>query len=166
MTTRLARWSSTALLLGALPAAAVAQPPRIAIAAHEIARGVVLAPADIAYLPSEGVPEHATQDSTLPADCGPVRLSDCPTVRPLLVGWMTRRLIAAGEPLRAPAVTPPQLVKSGDVVDVMYQGDGVLITMRGRATRSAALGERLTVRMDNQRKLEATVVAAGRVRVD
>lgn len=170
MTTRLARWSSTALLLGALPAAAVAQPPRIAIAAHEIARGVVLAPADIEYVRSERVPDRVTRNSTAPADCGPAPLSDCPTVRPALsdtlVGWMTRRLIAAGEPLRAPAVTPPQLVKSGDVVDVVYQGNGVLITMRGRATRSAALGERLTVRMDNQRKLEATVVAAGRVRVD
>lgn len=165
MTTHFARWGAIALLLGAYPVAAVAQSSRVAIAAHEIARGVVLAPADIAYLPAEGVPEHATQNSPLP-DCGPVGQSDCQTVRPLLVGWMTKRLIVAGEPLRAPAVTPPQLVKSGDVVDVVYEGDRVLITMRGHATRSAALGERLTVRMDNQRKLEATVVAAGRVRVD
>jgi flagella basal body P-ring formation protein FlgA len=79
---------------------------------------------------------------------------------------MTRRLIAAGEPLRAPAVAPPQLVKSGDLVEVSYQADGVSITMRGRASRSAALGERITVRMDNQRKLDATVVAAGRLRVN
>jgi flagella basal body P-ring formation protein FlgA len=170
VSTRLARWSSIALLLGALPATTVAQPPRVPIAAHEIARGVVLAAADIGYQLSERSADSVTRNATAPADCGPVRLSDCPTVRPpqsdTLVGWMTRRLIAAGEPLRAPAVEPPQLVKSGDVVDVVYMGDGVRITMRGRATRSAALGERLTVRMDNQRKLEATVVAAGRVRVN
>jgi flagella basal body P-ring formation protein FlgA len=156
VTNSVARAFRFALLLGALPLLAGAQATRVPLAAHDIMRGVVLASSDIGYLGNTAVPSNATTAAKLE----PAAATDT------LIGWTTRRLIAAGEPLRAPAVAPPQLVKSGDVVEVSYQADGVSISMRGRATRSAALGERITVRMDNQRKLDATVVALGRLRVN
>ncbi|MEO8623083.1 MAG: flagellar basal body P-ring formation chaperone FlgA, partial [bacterium] len=129
MTTSAARGFRLALLLGALPCYAGAQAPRVPLAAHDIMRGVVLASSDIGYLGNTSVPST----TTTPAKLEPAAATDT------LVGWTTRRLIAAGEPLRAPAVAPPQLVKSGDLVEVSYQSEGVSITMRGRATRSAAL---------------------------
>ncbi|MEP6619467.1 MAG: flagellar basal body P-ring formation chaperone FlgA [bacterium] len=159
-----ARWLAIAALCGALPAVVLAQTsekraPRVAVASHEIARGIVLSHTDIGYVPS-----------LRPANPGAL-VASAQAIEPAtesdsLVGWMTRRLITAGEPLRSPAVTPPQLVKSGDVVDVVFQSESVSVTMRGKATRSAAIGERITVRMDNQRRLDGTVIALGRVRVN
>lgn len=157
--TSLTRIAAVALFALAALHTAQAQAPaqRVAVASRALARDVTLTPADFGYALATDTPTRTTPP-TVPA-LEPAAASDT------LVGWMTRRVIAAGEVLRTPGVTPPQLVRSGDIVAVTYSADGVTITMRGRATRSAALGERITVRMDNQRKLEATVVAVGRVRV-
>ena len=158
------RWRRPAIrwlvvsLIGALPSLSAAQSANVAVASHEIARGVILTPADIGYFPSAVF--RAAGGAQAPAVLELAAAGDT------LVGWMTRRLITVGEPLRAPAVMPPVLVKSGDVVDVVYESDGVSVTMRGKATRAAANGERVIVRMDNQRKLEGTVVGPGRVRVN
>ena len=131
---------------------------QVAVAAREIARGKVLVMADIAYASSDSrvhVRSLAPPEVTTPATSGDS-----------LIGFVTRRLIATGQPLRAPAVVPPLLVKAGDAVDVTWDHDGILVSLRGRATRSAALGERIAVRVDAKRNFEGTVVAAGRVRVN
>jgi flagella basal body P-ring formation protein FlgA len=172
-----------AALLGAIPGFAMAQTPgapasrmaaasntdaddapsdRVAVAAHDLARGATLGVADIAYANRGALPGRAAHG---PAASPAAALEPAGAEDPL-VGWMTRRVIAAGEPLRAPAIVAPQLVKTGDLVEVVWGQDGIVVTMRGRATRSAAVGERIAVRMDAQRKLEGTVVAPGRVRVN
>ncbi len=141
---------------------------RVAVAAHEIARGATLAAADIAYAPrdvhtrerSRGGLSNANATTNTTTNTTPAAADDS------LVGFTTRRLITAGEPLRAPAVVAPQLVKSGDLVEVVWGQEGIIVTLRGRATRSAGVGERIAVRVDSQRKLEGTVIAAGRVRVN
>ena len=138
----------------ALATGAGAQSPRVAVAAREIARGTALSQADIGY----ASPAAQATDATVSVEAA--------SASDTLVGWTTRRLIALGEPLKSPAVAPPILVKANAMVDVIYQDAGITITARGRATRAAALGERLTVRIDTQRKVEATVIAAGRVRVN
>ena len=151
-------WRWLFLCCFAVPAAGVAQSAPVAVASHDLARGVVLVTADIGYVP-------AVLPRLAPAAHAPV-LYEPAIAGDSLIGWTTRRLITMGEPLRAPAVVPPQLVKSGDLVDVVYQAAGVVVTMRGKATKSASIGERLVVRMDNQRKLEGTVVGPNRVRVN
>ena len=138
----------------ALAMGAGAQSPRVAVAAREIARGTSLSQGDIGY----ASPTAQATDATASVQAA--------AANDTLVGWTTRRLIAVGEPLKSPAVAPPILVKANAMVDVIYQDAGITITARGRATRAAALGERLTVRLDTQRKVEATVIAAGRVRVN
>jgi flagella basal body P-ring formation protein FlgA len=40
------------------------------------------------------------------------------------------------------------------------------MTVRGIAARNASMGERVSVRMEHGRRIEATVVAPGRVRID
>ncbi len=172
------RQLAIAALLGVVPTLAVAQGPRVAssiaaansdshditeervpVAARDIARGATLSAQDIGHAPRTAIADRSGAKA------------DASTITPAasgdqLVGWVTRRMISAGEPLRAPAIEAPQLVRSGDLVEVVWGQDGILVTMRGRATRSAAVGERIAVRMDAQRKLEGTVIAAGRVRVN
>jgi len=119
---------------------------RAAIATRTLPRGTVLGADDFVY-----------RDTTLR---GPL---DTNTVT---AGWVTRRLIGAGEVLRVPAVERPAVVSANEPVEVEWKDRNVLLTLRGVVTRNASLGERVTVRTDLGHRIEATVVAPGRVRID
>lgn len=119
---------------------------RAAIATRLLPRGTVLTADDIVY-----------RDTTLR---GPI---DTNTVA---AGWVTRRLIGAGEVLRMPAVERPAIVSANESVDVEWADRNVMLTVRGVATRNAALGERVSVRTDLGHRVDATVIARGRVRID
>jgi len=119
---------------------------RAAVATRLLPRGTVLTAADIEY-----------RDTTVR---GPI---DTNVVAP---GWVTRRLIGAGEILRMPAVERPALVSANQSVDVEFTDRNVTLTVRGVATRAASLGERIPVRTELGKRVEATVVAPGRVRID
>ena len=73
---------------------------------------------------------------------------------PVGAGWVTRRVIAAGEALRPPAVAPPVLVNAGEPVQVVARRGNVELTLRARAASSAAAGERVTVRTEAGRRLQ------------
>jgi flagella basal body P-ring formation protein FlgA len=134
--------------VAAVASCAGAQEPvaRMAIAAHALARGAVITIDDIIY-----------KDSTVRA------AGDSSRVAP---GWVTRRMIAAGELLRAPAVEPPNVVVANQIVDVEWKDQNIALTLRGTVTRSAAVGDRVTVRTESGRRFEGTVIAPGRVRID
>jgi flagella basal body P-ring formation protein FlgA len=123
---------------------------RVAIATHAIARGVSLSAGDIVY-----------RDSTMNSTLG--MIADSSRVA---AGWVTRRVIAAGEILRAPAVEPPTAVSANQEVAVEWNDQNVRLTLRGIATRNAPVGSRVSVRMESGRRVETTVVGAGRVRID
>jgi flagella basal body P-ring formation protein FlgA len=112
------------------------------IAARAIARGAVLTADDITYPDS-----RSASDST---------------VSP---GWVTRRVVAAGEPLRPPAVQPPIVVTANQPVELEWTDGVVRITVRGTATRNASAGERITVRTETGRRVDGVVLGAGRVRI-
>jgi flagella basal body P-ring formation protein FlgA len=137
-------------------------PDAIRVAARPIARGSVLTAADIAYEKKTNAAGNASPHSIAinERDRRPAAADDS------LIGFTARRLIATGEPLRAPAVIPPRLVASGDMVDVIWRDGSIVVTAKGRATRAAGAGERIAVRIDEKRTVEGMVVAAGRVRVD
>jgi len=135
------------LLLFARPGdAQQASTRRVAVATHAIPRGAVLAAGDVEY-----------RDSTLSMS------ADSSRVAP---GWVTRRMIAAGEVLRAPAVEPPAAVSANQTVAVEWIDQNVRLSMRGIATRNAPVGSRVSVRMESGRRVETTVVGMGRVRID
>jgi flagella basal body P-ring formation protein FlgA len=119
---------------------------RFAFATRAIARGAVLGADDIEY-----------RDTTarVSADTNQVA-----------AGWVTRRMIAAGEILRSPAVEPPIIVTANQGVEVEWMDDNVRLTVHGIAMRNGSLGDRVTVRTDQGRRIDATVVAPGRVRID
>lgn len=80
-------------------------------------------------------------------------------------GWVTRRPIAAGEVLRAPAVSAPPVVNAGATVAVLYQDGPVRIRLSGVATNTATLGAPVGVRIDASRRLDGIAVAPNTVRL-
>ena len=137
---------AAAIALSARLAAAQQAKVRVAVAARALARGAVLGDSDIVFRDTTG---WATVDAT-----------------PVAAGWVTRRVIAAGEPLRSPAVEPPVLVAANEPVEVEFRDGYVRLSIAGTAARDGALGERVPVRTELGRRIEGTVVARGRVRID
>ncbi|HEY4219248.1 MAG TPA: flagellar basal body P-ring formation chaperone FlgA [Gemmatimonadaceae bacterium] len=118
----------------------------VAFATHALARGAVLTADDFQM-----------RDTTLRAPLDTAVVA---------AGWVTRRTIAAGEMLREPAVQAPDVIAANQSVEIEFKDANVLLTLRGTSTRSGALGERIPVRTEQGRRIEAVVVAAGRVRID
>lgn len=127
------------------PAAPTSRAGHTPVAAHDLARGTVLAAADIQWTDS-------------------IRI-DFPGRDSLRAGWVARRPFRAGEVLEPPGVSPPDLVSSGDVVNVIYTAPGVALTLRGTAVGSGAMGDEVYVRLDNRRRLRGVVAGANTVRV-
>lgn len=80
-------------------------------------------------------------------------------------GWVSHRAIAAGEVLRAPAVTPPPVITSGSTVKAIWQDGPLTLVMSGVATNTAALGAPVGIRIDRTRRLDGIAVAPNTVRL-
>jgi flagella basal body P-ring formation protein FlgA len=142
---------SIAVVLLAIPGRSEAQAEvKVAVAARDLPRGAVLQPADIAYraaAPQAGAPATAKRAEGV-------------------AGWVTRRVIAEGEPLLEPAVAPPPVIKAGDAVQAVWTDGTIELRVAGRAMNAAVAGGRVTVRVDMERRFEGVATAAGLVRLD
>ena len=78
-------------------------------------------------------------------------------------GWITRRVVHAGEALRAPAVGPAPLVRAGQTVEFIYMQDGLRLTLHGVAVVSAALGDVVDVRLGAKRRVTGIVAGPARI---
>ena len=130
------------------PPAPVGVTRRVPVATHQIARGATLTADDIEL-------RDSTMRPGTPIDTNEV-----------VPGWITRRMINAGEILRSPAVEPPSLVTANQSVEVEWVDGNIKLSLRGIATRNAPIGSRVTVRMESGHRVDGTVVGAGRVRID
>ena len=143
----------TARLAGAQQTSAQAGAPtrHVAVATRALPRGTVLTLDDFEFRDSTAASLRSWNDTT------GMRVA---------AGWVTRSAISRGEILRTPAVEPPIVVTANSPVQVEYAEEGVRLTMRGIAARSGSLGERVPVRIDSGRRVEGTVIAPGRIRID
>ena len=116
----------------------------VSVAARALARGDTLQASDI-----------ATMDTTIVWRWNSV----APDTTRALPGWVTRRNIALGELLRAPAVMPPPVITSGARVTAIWQDGPLRVVVSGVATNTAAIGAPVGVRIDPTRRLDG--VAAG-----
>ncbi|MDQ8153265.1 MAG: flagellar basal body P-ring formation chaperone FlgA [Gemmatimonadota bacterium] len=82
----------------------------------------------------------------------------------LVIGYETQRVVAAGEPLRAPAIAPAAAVRSGDAVTVRVEMNGITVTRLGIALGNARAGAPVRVRI-GQHSLSGVAVAPGVVRL-
>ena len=143
-------WFLAVLVLLGMPGGLSAQEEgKVAVAARALPRGAVLEQKDIAYRAGGSLPGAAAG-----------------TRAEVAAGWVTKRVIAEGEPLREPAVAPPALIKSGDVVQLVWTDGKIELRLTGRAMNAATAGGRVTVRVDTERRFEGVAIAPGQVRMD
>ncbi len=83
-----------------------------------------------------------------------------------IAGRNARRALGAGAPLRAADLQRPEIVARGEIVTIVYEVPGMILTLRGRANEAGAQGDVVAVvNPQSKRVLQATVVAPGKVAV-
>lgn len=78
-------------------------------------------------------------------------------------GWIAQRRLEAGDALTTPGVKPPQMVVSGQPVQLLWSSGSLKISMMGRAAGSGALGQRVYVRTEDGHRMSGIVTGPGTV---
>ncbi len=82
-----------------------------------------------------------------------------------LIGWSTKRSIAAGTIINATMVKPPLAVSKGNAVVIEAKRGTITIRATGTAQENGAIGEQIKVKNDRSgRIIKATVIERGLVR--
>jgi flagella basal body P-ring formation protein FlgA len=82
------------------------------------------------------------------------------------VGKVARRALMAGAVLRGSDVQREEIVGRGEIVTIVYEGRGIMISLRGRANEAGAMGDVIAVtNPQSKRVLQGTVTGPGRVNV-
>jgi flagella basal body P-ring formation protein FlgA len=80
---------------------------------------------------------------------------------------VARRALQAGSVVRVGDLARPEIVTRGDVVTIVYEVPGMVLTLRGRASASGALGDTIAVvNPQSNKTLQGQVVAPGKVSVN
>jgi len=80
-----------------------------------------------------------------------------------VIGLSARRALRAGSPVAARDLASPQVIARNDTVEVAFISGGVRLTVTGRATRNAAVGEPVPVlNLASGKTIEAVATGPGR----
>jgi flagella basal body P-ring formation protein FlgA len=123
----------------------------VATAARTIERGGVLKDADL-------IMERRTR-----SDVG----RDVITNPAQAVGLAARSNLQPGHPIRSAELMKPDLVQRNDVVTIIYEVPGVVLTIRGKAAEGGAEGDVINVLNEqSKRTLQGVIVGPGRVAIN
>ena len=82
------------------------------------------------------------------------------------VGLATRRPLPAGELIRTTDLARPDLIQRNEVVTLVYEAPGLLLTLRGKAVDSGAQGDTISVlNTQSKRTVQGTVTGPGQVTI-
>jgi flagellar basal body P-ring formation protein FlgA len=82
------------------------------------------------------------------------------------VGLAVRQAMRAGQPLLRGQLMKPELVHRDGTITLVYEVPGIMITTRGRALESGALGDTITVaNVETKRTIQGTVSGPNRVTI-
>ncbi len=122
----------------------------VAVPARDLARGSLITEDDFVY---QAVPAMRAASNVIRS------ISD-------VTGKEARRALRAGELIRASDIKRPTLVAKGSTVTMVFEAPGMRLTATGRALTEGGQGQSITVlNPTSYRQVEATVIAAGTVRV-
>lgn len=92
--------------------------------------------------------------------------ADAPADAEALIGLAARRPLRAGAAASVRDVIAPQVIKTGDIVTVTYDFDGVSLALQAKAMGSAANGEQVSVQNTSSKKIiQAVATGAGQAAV-
>jgi flagellar basal body P-ring formation protein FlgA len=129
--------------LAAIPA--LADPGvRIVVPARDIARGQTIADSDLTYA---NVPGNALMSGTV-------------TSFAAVKDMEARRMLHAGEVLRADDVRHPIVVTKGQTITMLFHAPGVELTAMGRAMGEGGVGDTVTVQNPSSFRMIIGVVSA------
>jgi len=114
--------------------------------ARSLSAGDVIQPEDVSW---------TTVQSHMAAGGAP---SDAEQV----IGLSARRALRAGSAVAVRDLTSPQVIARNDMVEVAFISGGVRLTITGRATRNAAMGEPVPVlNLQSNRTIDAVATGPG-----
>jgi flagella basal body P-ring formation protein FlgA len=93
----------------------------------------------------------ATGDIVQPQDIAYAKIAafalplDAPRDADAVIGMVVRRPLRAGAPVAGHDVSLPLVIKRDDIVQVIYNSEGISLTLQGKAMAAAAVGEPLGV---------------------
>ena len=126
---------------GVTPAAARAGNVDVLTYARNIAAGEVVGPEDLVWGKAAAAPADSPRDPDA------------------IIGMAARRPLRAGAAALAHDVSAPQVIKAGEVITVVYQADGVSLSLQGKALSAAGVGETLNVENTGSKKIIQAVVS-------
>jgi flagella basal body P-ring formation protein FlgA len=124
---------------------------RIVVPVRDIARGETVGESDLTY-------------GTIATSSF---MSGMVTAMNAIVGMQTRRVLHAGESMRADDVRHPILITKGATVTMVFEAPGVTLTAVGRAMSEGGVGDLVTVMNPaSYRQISATVTGPGTVHAE
>jgi flagella basal body P-ring formation protein FlgA len=88
------------------------------------------------------------------------------TSRDAAIGQAARRAVRPGQPLRDADMMKPEIVQRNDPVTIVYEAPGMVLTIRGTAQETGALGDTISVlNVQSKRVVQGKISAPGRITV-
>ena len=75
------------------------------------------------------------------------------------IGLAARNVIRPGQPLRSAELTRPEIVQRGQMVTLVFEAPGLMLTMRGKASEAGAEGDTVSVLNEQSKRTVQGVVA-------
>ena len=84
--------------------------------------------------------------------------SDSPRDPDAIIGLAARRPLRSGAAVLAHDVSAPAVIKAGEVITVLFQAEGVSLSLQGKSLGTAGVGEMLNVENTASKKIIQAVV--------
>ena len=112
--------------------------------AHNLAAGEIVQPADLIWGKAAAAPADAPSDAEA------------------VIGMAAKRALRAGATVAARDVGAAQVVKPGEIITVLYEAEGVSLSLQGKAMAAGGVGETIAVLNTNSKKtIQAVVTGPG-----
>lgn len=103
--------------------------------ARGISAGEIVQPEDLVWVKMAGAPADAPRDSDA------------------VIGLAAKRPLREGAAVSTRDVTAPQVIKTGDLITVTYEDDGISLSLQGKALAAASTGDVLAVQNTLSKKI-------------